>query len=289
MRSIGKWLLRLFGVIVLFVVVFYVIAYFNTQSRINKAYQVNVQHLAIPTDSASYTKGKHIAENRGCMGCHGANFASGRVFPAEGTPIGNIYAQNITSGKGGIQYTDDDWVRVIRHGLNKENKPLWFMPSNDICVISNEELAQLICFMKAQPPVDKEIPQKDIKPLGRVLTFLHKFPLLPAEVINHEAVYKDQITPSITPAYGAYLSTVCQGCHGAHFEGAPAHSKDEPNIPNLTLNGPIAGWRENDFIKALRSGTKPDGQKLSVAMPWQIFTYTDDELKAIYAYLHQLK
>ncbi|MBK7099648.1 MAG: hypothetical protein IPH58_16760 [Sphingobacteriales bacterium] len=34
---------------------------------------------------------------------------------------------------------------------------------------------------------------------------------------------------------------------------------------------------------------RPDGKQLSDAMPYKYFTFKDDELKAIYAFLHQVK
>jgi mono/diheme cytochrome c family protein len=148
-------------------------------------------------------------------------------------------------------------------------------------------MGDLICFVKAHPPVDNTVPAKSLKPLGRVLTFLDKFPLLPAEMINHDAVYADEIQPSVTPAYGAYLATVCKGCHGPNLKGAAAHSPQEPAIPDISVTGHPGKWQAAGFITALRTGKTPEGKQLSEAMPWKFLTFTDDELKAIHLYLQQ--
>ncbi len=275
------------GSLLSIVIILYAIVYFKTEERINKIYTVKLQKLAIPGDSVSYVRGKHIAENRGCIGCHGENLAGGRAFQDEQSPVGILYARNITAGKGGINYTDEDWVRVLRHGLGKDNKSLWFMPSHEIYHISNKDMSELICFVKQHPPVDKTTPPKSLKPLGRVLTFLDKFPLLPAEMIDHNAVYADKIEPAVTAAYGGYLATVCKGCHGPNLKGAPAHSPNEPVIPDISATGHPGKWQAEGFITALRSGKTPEGKQLSEAMPWKFLTFTDDELKAIHLYLQQ--
>ena len=289
-RKIVKWMLFPIGGLLLLALVFYGIAYVETEKRINKVYKVELQKLSIPNDSASYAAGKHIAENRGCIGCHGDNLSGGRPFlKQDESPIGVLYAGNLTNGNGGIQYKDGDWIRALRHGLGKNNKSLWLMPSHEIYHISNQELGELISFIKAQPAVDKTIPVKSIKPLGRFLTFMDEFPLLTAEKIDHGLVSKERVEPTITPQYGAYLATVCQGCHGKNLKGAPAHEKLQPAFPDISSTGNPGKWKESEFITAMRTGKLPDGKQLSAFMPWNYFTFTDNELKAVYLYLQQLK
>lgn len=289
MKRFFKWMGILIGVLVLVCIIFYAIAYFSVESRISKQYNVNVQSIHIPTDSLSYEKGKIIATNRGCLGCHGANLGGFEEFLPEGSPMGTLFAKNITSGKGGIHYTDKDWLRVLRHGVNKEGKSVWFMPSQEFSHISNQEMGELICFLKKQPPVNHKVPERKIGPLGRVFVFLGKFPLLTAEEINHNAVYLDVIKPSITPEYGAYLATTCQGCHSKTYKGSAPLKPGGPPIPNISSTGELGSWNEQDFINVMLTGKKPDGKQLSEAMPYKYFKFSNDELKAIYAYLSQVK
>ena len=277
------------GSLLLLLLIFYAVVYFNTESRINKTYTVSEEILLIPTDSASYIAGKHIAENRGCLGCHGDHLQGGRAFLEEASPLGVLYAANITAGRGGINYTDEDWIRVLRHGLRKDHRSAWFMPSQDIYQLSKEQLGQLISFVKKQPPVDNTVPAKSLKPLGRLLTFLHKYPLLPAEMIDHNAVAKDVITPGVTVAYGSYLATTCRGCHGKNMKGGPAHAPNDPPIPDISSTGHPGKWQAAGFITAIRTGKTPEGKQLSDAMPWRHLTFTDDELKAVLMYLQQVK
>jgi mono/diheme cytochrome c family protein len=292
-KSFGKRVLKWLGIsflsIFLLVALIYTVVYLSTQNRIDKIYNVTVQDLTIPSDSLSYEKGRHIAQNRGCMGCHGENLAGKEVFLPPGSPMGTLVASNITSGKGGIQYNDKDWIRILRHGVNKEGKSVWFMPSHEFCHLSNSDMSALISYVKNQHPVNNTVPKKEIKPLGRLMVFLNKFPLLPAEFINHSEKYADDIPPAITPEYGAYLATACQGCHAKTYTGSPPLGPGGPAIPNISHTGDVGKWKEQEFITVMRTGKRPDGRQLSDAMPYKYFTFKDDELKAIYAFLHQEK
>ncbi len=289
LKKILKWTAITIGSLLLILAITYGVVVYKTNARIHKAYSVNLQKLTIPHDSIAYEAGKHVAQNRGCFGCHGEDLSGGRAFADEKSPIGILYAANITAGKGGINYTDADWIRALRHGLGKDNKSLWFMPSHEIYHISNQDMAELISFLKQQPAVDKTIPTKSIKPLGRILTFLGKFPLLTAEMIDHNAQYKDTVQVAVTADYGAYLATTCQGCHGRNLKGAPPHGENQPAIPDISSSGNAGKWTLDQFVTALRTGKTPEGKELSIYMPWREFKYTDIELSSIHLYLQQLK
>jgi len=63
---------------------------------------------------------------------------------------------------------------------------------------------------------------------------------------------------------------------------------------NLTPDGTgIGNWTEDQFIYALREGKAkgiPGARTLLPPMPWEMFRHmTDDELKAIFAYLKSIK
>ncbi len=284
-----KWTGIIVGSLALLLIIFYGIVYVKTEAGIHKTYDVKLQTLTIPNDSASYAAGRHVAEIRGCLGCHGADLATGEVFADANSPIGILHASNITSGKGGIQYTDQDWIRALRHGVGKDGKPLWFMPSHEICGLSNQDMAVLISYLKKQPPVDKTTPQKSLKPLGRVLTFMDEFPLLSAEKIDHNATYVDDVTPTVTADYGKYLAVTCTGCHMPTFKGGPSHSPEQPPIPDISSTGQLGKWSQAGFVSLFHTGKTPEGRVLSKYMPIKDFTYSDNELKAIYLYLHEVK
>lgn len=289
LRKIFRWTGIALGSLVLLLLLFYSLVYITTELRINKVYQVNLQPLSIPNDSAAYMAGRHIASIRGCLRCHGTDLATGEVFADKNSPIGIIHASNITSGKGGIHYRDQDWIRALRHGLGKDNKSLWLMPSHEVCGLSNQDMAALISYLKKQPPVDKSNPAKSLRPLGRMLTFIGEFPLLPAEKIDHTATYVDEIKPAVDAVYGKYLAVSCTGCHTDSFKGAPSCSPQQPPIPDISSTGNLGKWTQVGFVKLFHTKKTPEGRVLSQCVPVKAFPYSDDELRAIYLYLHEVK
>jgi mono/diheme cytochrome c family protein len=94
-----------------------------------------------------------------------------------------------------------------------------------------------------------------------------------------------------TPAFGQYLVDItgCRVCHGENLTGRPPGGFGPPAGPSLRAIVPQ--WSEADFVKFFRTGQDPNGRTLSPdLMPWKDIglAYTDDELRAMYAYLRGL-
>ena len=67
---------------------------------------------------------------------------------------------------------------------------------------------------------------------------------------------------------------------------APGH----PPVPNITATGRVGKWTEAEFIRTLRTGITPEGQKLdSTKMPWpRTRDFSETELKAVRTFLLSL-
>ena len=291
MNRILKWLGIVFGGLIGLIIVAAIAVFVITNSAINKIYDFPVASVAIPSDEAAIAKGKHVATIRTCVECHAQNLA-GKVMIDEAP--GLIVPGNLTSGKGGIgeSYSDEDWIRAIRHGIGPDKKALIFMPAHEYYFLSDEDLGALIAYLKSVPAVDNELPDSVARPLGRVLFLAGIFDLLPATKIDHTAPRPEIAAPSVTVEYGQNLAVGCIGCHGANFSGgeitgAPA---DWPPARNLTPAERIADWAEEDFVTVMRTGVTPDGHEINPThMPWTAFSeMTDDELSALWLYLQSL-
>ncbi|HMN31356.1 MAG TPA: hypothetical protein PKE45_24610, partial [Caldilineaceae bacterium] len=82
----------------------------------------------IPGDAAAIQRGEHIATTIGlCKRCHGENLGGKVDFAVPG--LVTIPTPNLTSGAGGIgsEYSDEDWVRAIRHGVGRDGRALMLM------------------------------------------------------------------------------------------------------------------------------------------------------------------
>ena len=218
-KKILKWvgiiLAGLLGLLVLAAITLYVV----TEQKLNKVYEVPPSGLVIPSDSATIVRGKHLVDSFGlCAGCHKDNFG-GEVFN-EGPLIGTISIANLTSGKGGVGslFTGEDWVRAIRHGVDKDGKTLIDMPSNAFYNLSDEDLVAIIAYLKTIPPVDHEMPKTSLGLLGRF--YILQMPeLLPAQAIDHQASRPPAAKPGVSVEYGEYLALACKGCHGPDLAG----------------------------------------------------------------------
>ena len=62
------------------------------------------------------------------------------------------------------------------------------------------------------------------------------------------------------------------------------------NLTSDKETGLGARYTEASFIKTIRTGKKPEGEALAPPMPWTVYrNMTDDDLRAIFAYLMTLK
>ena len=293
-RKIFKWigivLGSLLGLLVLAFTVLYVIGTIKWNIIRGKEYQIPVEKISIPTDQASIARGEHIATIRMCKDCHAENWG-GQFDSVPG--LITLSMPNLTPGAGGVgaTNTDEDWVRAIRHGVGYDGRGLLLMPSRVWYYLSDEDLADLIAYLKSLPPVDNEPPKTELGPLGRVMMTLGQLPpeltQPDATVIDHDTPRPVAPQPGVTAEYGLYLARTCTVCHGSELNGQTIF--DGSVALNLTLGGEMKGWSEEDFIATMRTGVTPNGHQLKDVMPWKYFgQMTDSELKAVWMYLQSL-
>jgi cytochrome c553 len=291
MKRALKWVGGLLGFILMVAIGAYATAYIATQSRLNQVYDVQVASVPVPDDEESIAHGKHlVASLGGCTVCHGDDL--GGALEADTPPIAAIRGSNITQGKGSktLGYSDTDWVRAIRHGLNRENKPIFFMPASAFINLSERDLGHIIAAIKTYPPVDREMEPSTLYPVGRVLSALRMFPLAHAEMIDHSRPMPAAVTSSEGIRFGEYAVNAggCRDCHGETLRGGrvPGTPESIPPATDLTATGPLASYSEAEFLALFRTGKRPNGTTMHEMMPWKAFgRATDQELSAIFAYL----
>ena len=295
MKKFLKWVGIVLGALVGLIVLALVVIYFNSQSRLTKIYNPPNDIVSIPADAESIANGKHIFQFRGCEGCHGEQL-QGLVY-LDDPAIGKVISTNLTTGKGGVggAMSDADWVRAIRYGIRSDGTALLFMPSTEFYYLSDEDLGDVIAYIKSVSPADNELSPSKLSLTGRVvMTLVEGLTFIPAELIPMDAARPTAPEVGITPEYGAYLTQSCHVCHGLTMSGGviPGFPADWPPAPNLTFGAGsvMPTWTEDGFITALRTGVTPSGQELrSAYMPWTSYKYmSDDELKAVWAYLKSL-
>lgn len=266
-------------------------AVIGSNSRLGKKFSVASRPVAIPTDAVAISRGKHLAETRGCNDCHGKDYAGNRVI--EDGAMGKLHAPNLTRGKGGrvAAFKDEDWVRAIRHGVGPDGLGLFIMPSEEYSHFSDDDLGAIVAYLKTVPSVDRERVATELGPVSRVLLATGKIKLA-AEVIDHPNVKPKAITPAVSADYGRYVAASCIGCHGPNLSGGKIEigPPSWPHAANLTphAEGRLTKWTEAEFLQVMRTAKRPDGTELNVVMPRAFGQMNEVELKALWAFFKSL-
>ncbi len=294
MKKALKWI----GIALLVMAVLLLIGgvglYGTTRSRLSNAPEVTAKTVAVSTDAADVARGEHLAVAiSGCTSCHGEDLRG--LVSIDDPTIGTIYAANLTAGQGGVGavYSDEDWARAIRHGIGPDGRILGGMPSNAFAYLSDADLAAILAYIQAAPPVDNVLPARRLSLPGTIIFGAMAYNTLPVNLIDHAAVGGQAPPAGATAEYGEYLTLIggCHDCHGPDLGGIdPANAPPGPPPgPDLRPSGQLGSWSQADFFTALRTGRTPDGRQLSPAMPWQHYgLMTDEELEAVWLYLHGL-
>lgn len=290
MKRILKWVGLVLGILIVLLVVIVGALHFVGQSRLNTAPNVTVAAVPASTDEVALEQGEHLATISGCRECHAANLA-GQEFVNE-APIGYIPAPNLTPGGVGATYSDEDWARAIRYGVARDGRVITIMASNHYAEYGDDDLADLIAYLKSVPTVENTLEARQIQFPGTIIFGILAYDAWAVNQINHSAVGGRNAPPlEATAEYGEYLVSItsCGSCHGENLAGNTPDS-DSPQGPNITPGGRVNGWTAEDFARAVRAGQTPDGRQLSIEMPWtQYSVMSDTEVQALWVYLQTLE
>ena len=98
---------------------------------------------ALKTDAAvKIAHGERIASVLGCRGCHTSTMQGQRFY--------ELYASNLT--REIPKYSDAQLERLIRHGEHPSGREVWGMPSEIFQHLSDEDLAELVAFLRTRTP-----------------------------------------------------------------------------------------------------------------------------------------
>ena len=235
-----------------------------------------------------------LAARYGCRECHGKNFGGGVMV--DDAMLGHFLAPNLTLGKGSrtANFTARDWDRIVRHGVKSDGHGA-VMPSNDFQNMSDQELSDIVTFIRAQPAVDNTVPASTFGPVGKVLIALGKLTYA-ADTLAANTVHRARPPAENTSAeFGKHLANVCTGCHGPDLSGGPIVGGDPswPPARNLTPDATgLKGWTYEQFVTAIADGKRPDGTELrapmSAVVPPMAKNMREVEKQALWAYLQSV-
>lgn len=240
-------------------------------------------------------RGEHLVLSRyACVECHGKDFSGGVMV--DDPAIGTLLGRNLTLGQGSVTtaYTMADWDRIVRHGVKPDGTGA-VMPSEDYLAMSDQELSDIVAYVRSMPAKDAEVAPPAFGPVGKVLLATGEFKIAATMVHDHQAAHAVlPPEPEVSVEFGAHVAKVCSGCHNPEFSGGP-----RPGTPpdwatplNLTPHEEgLAGWTFEQFETVMRQGVRPDGSQVKAPMslmPQYAARMTDTEMRALWAYLQQL-
>lgn len=266
--------------------------------KLNERHDNPVADLQVAGTPAQIARGEQLAQT--CVSCHtsdgqlplsGTNIAAKFGLP----PVGTLYAPNLTPS-GDIQdWTDGELIRAIREGVHKNGRSLLIMPADSFRNLSDDDVQALVAYLRSQPATGGPTPTNKFNLLGALFINLADFRTAQRPVGSVTAPQPG------TQDYGKYMVDIigCRSCHGDQLQGRVDNGQPGPPAgPNLTQIVPQ--WTEEQFMTFFNTGQLPGGGTVPTLtlpsgfseprMPWPMVraATTDDELKAIYAYLHSL-
>jgi mono/diheme cytochrome c family protein len=240
-------------------------------------------------------RGRHLIESRyACGECHGRDFSGGVMI--DDAAIGRLLGPNLTGGAGGrtAGFRPADWDRIVRHGIKPDGTPA-LMPSVDFRQMSDQELSDIVFYIRSQPSVDHLVPAPKLGPLGKVLVATGKF-TLSADLIGSHVTPHSPTPPEAAPTvvFGRHLANTCTGCHRDDLGGGPIIGGDPSWPPAANLTPDTSGlhaWTFARFETVMREGKRPDGGALRAPMS-SVVRYgknmTGVEMEALWNYLRSL-
>jgi len=260
-----------------------------------------------------WARGKYLVENEAaCVDCHSPHDWSkhdapitpgmegaGQNMSVFGDLPGQVIASNITpdSETGSGTWSDDALARAIREGIGHDGRTLFpIMPYEGYRNLPDEDVASIIVFLRSLPPVRNPLPNTEI--IFPVKYLIRSIP----EPIMDPVAAPDLSDPA---KRGAFLATIagCHDCHtpmdgkgaalpGMDMSGGQVFTGPYGRVASANLTPDPSGipyYDEVLFLQAIRTGYVK-ARPLNQIMPWEFYGgMSDDDLKAIFAYLKTLK
>lgn len=289
----SRWLRRIAYVLGTLVVLIVILAGFvsmKSSSMMAKKYNPPNEPITVVSDSTALARGSHLANVISkCAECHMPDLG-GQIFIND-PAFARIVASNLTKGKGGVgnKYSDAQMAVAIRHGIKVDSTTALLMPSDNFQVLSDEDVAAVIAYVRSMPAVDRELPITELHPVGKVLSAAGQLPIFVAELVPLDRKHDATVVRDTSVAYGSYLANAggCTGCHGSTLSGGkiPGTPPEWPPAANLTPTG-VGKYTDAALATILRTGKRPDGSQVNDVMPWRFTAkMTDDEIMTTIKYL----
>lgn len=234
----------------------------------------------IPSDAASLARGRHLAQTRGCIGCHGDQL-QGEVFQDD--PVfGRAVAANLPKLAQAAGPTA--FERALRHGIGSDGRALYSMPSYNFVHLTDADVAALFAYARSLPVTDTRLPAGWLG-LPRIAIARGQDAAVPG-FLGQVPPLSWQAHPDPAVRRGEYLAmTSCNECHGFGLRGDNPFDAPGTAPPDLAL---VASYSHEDFVRLMRTGKAAGNRELrlmSGVARGRFVHWTDTEVDDLYAFL----
>jgi mono/diheme cytochrome c family protein len=312
--------MRLVGKIILWVVGAGILAFAALILYVKMAYpKVGLApSITVSATAERIERGKYLANHVAvCMDCHsqrdwtrysgppkdGTLGMGGDKYGKELGFPGDFWARNITPHNLG-NWSDGEIIRAFTEGVDRNGNPYFpLMPYPTFKYMATEDVNSIVAYLRSIPAINSDVPPAQPSfPFSLIMRLIPS----PAEPMT----LPDK---SDTVAYGKYLTTIaaCGECHTPADKGKPIDSMRfaggfEFHTPwgvvrsaNLTPDPEtgLGDWDREAFVQVFKGYATDEARQINVpkgefntVMPWTMYGgMTEEDLGAIYAYLHSLK
>ena len=265
---------RLVAAVVAIGLGFIAFVYVLSEWKFRRTYDIPL--IELPADiEPDADDGMRMAKIVGCWaGCHGIRGEGGveeipGIRRVTAPPLGSVIPE----------YSDAELARLILHGVKRDNRSAIGMSSYTFWPLGDADIANIIYFLRLQPPAD---------PVERTVTipFTSRIKLLRGEwFLSADQVNKSQPRWGNFPRKSPFergrffASIVCAECHGADYLGDPIEGG-----PPLTI---LAIYDKEKFTRLLETGISQAGVPVE-AMSWlPDIEFTDGDIADLYEFFYE--
>ena len=274
-----KWLGILLGSILGLAVIAILITWIGGGIVAGRMYDIPPSTFATNDKTADKREGRRIALTLGCFdGCHGDGLG-GSVFHDD-LLVGTFVAPDLT--RTFAELSDAELDSVIRHGVRRNGKSTFIMPSSGLHHLSDEDLNNIAAFIRSQPLGDG--PGYAAKPglIARFFLLIREFQPQAQNILDG-APWMSGSPSRTSPDAGQYLAiTACAECHGMDLRGENGFT------PPLAT---VAAYSLEDFHVLMKSGVAIGNRELDLmkdVATGRFVHFTDSEVEALHGYLRSL-
>jgi len=277
-KTLPRFLARVSAGVVILALLAVVVLYGASEYLLRKTYDVVLEPIVVPAGAASIAEGRRLATIRGCNdGCHGKDVSGGEFFAGPWF-YGGMVAPDLT--RVAATHSDAELARVIRHGVRKNGRSTFGMPSSMFFHLTDADLGVIIAFLRSLPLGSGPETALRFGPLAR-LELLQNPQFAYAAEIARDAPWVAESELRGELGHGRYLAvTVCTECHGMELRGDYSGS-----TPDLVV---VGSYTPEDFARLMRDGVAIGGRELpmmSDVARVRFSQFRDSEVRALYDFL----